>query len=257
MEDAIINLKAAGIVVVVSAGNEGRDGCGTVARPPAMFESSFAIGATRDNDTIADFSSRGPVLIDSSFRLKPDVSAPGHNIRSSVRNGEFNSFSGTSMAGPHVVGAVALIINANPSLRGRVEIIEDILLQSAVNKFADMDCFDFLGQNTPNHVYGAGRINVLKAVELAQVVSTTEDQFTRTFTFKIYPNPANDFINIETNQIEFTDYKISLYNIEGQLITTKSNSPKNLSLDGISNGTYIVKLESKEKAAFEKLVVAF
>jgi len=257
MEDAIINLKAAGVFVVVSAGNDGRDGCGSVANPPAMFDSSFAIGATRANDTIAAFSSLGPVVIDSSFRLKPDVSAPGHNVRSAIRNGEFRNFSGTSMAGPHVAGAVALIINANPSLRGKVELIEDLLLETAEVKFSDTDCLDILGQNTPNHVYGYGRINVLKAVELAQVVSTTEDQLTGSIAFKIYPNPAYDFINIDTYQTEFTDYKISLYNIKGQLITTKTNSPKTLYLDGISNGTYIVKLESKEKVAFERLVVAY
>ena len=255
MEDAIINLKAAGIVVVVSAGNEGRDGCGTIARPPAMFESSFAIGATRANDTIAAFSSRGPVLIDSSFRLKPDVSAPGHNVRSCVRNGEFNSFSGTSMAGPHVVGAVSLIINANPSLRGRVEIIENILIETAVNKFADMDCFDFLGQNAPNHVYGAGRINLLKAVELASVVSSVKDEIPEPFSFKIYPNPAFDVINIDASHSQFSDYKISLFNVEGKLLKVKSDSPKALSLDGLASGMYVVKLESNMGSAFERLVI--
>lgn len=256
MEDAIINLKAAGVVVIVSAGNEGRDGCGTIARPPAMFESSFAVGATRANDTIAAFSSRGPVVIDSSFRLKPDVSAPGHNVRSAIRNGEFRSFSGTSMAGPHVVGAVALILNANPNLRGQVEVIEDILINMAEVKFDDTDCFDILGQESPNHVYGAGRINVLHAVEFAQSISSVKEENPNTLSFKIYPNPAFDVINIDASSMQLSDYRLSLYNAEGKLIKVKSNAPKTLTLNGIPNGLYIVKLDSKEGTAFERLVIS-
>ena len=75
---------------------------------------SLSVGATRSDDTIAGFSSRGPVVVDSSFRIKPTRAAPGQNIRSSVRNGGYSSFSGTSMAGPHVVGLVALILSARP-----------------------------------------------------------------------------------------------------------------------------------------------
>ncbi|HMR86743.1 MAG TPA: S8 family serine peptidase, partial [Saprospiraceae bacterium] len=76
MEDIVKNLKASGVVVVVSAGNSGGDGCGSVVGPPAYFESSFSVGATNSEDLLAGFSSRGPVVIDSSFRLKPNVSAP-------------------------------------------------------------------------------------------------------------------------------------------------------------------------------------
>jgi len=224
MEDAIVNLKVAGIVVIVSAGNEGRDGCGSVARAPAFFESSFAIGATMANDTIANFSSRGPVNVDLSFRLKPDVSAPGHNVRSSIRNGEFRNFSGTSMAGPHVVGAVALIINANPDLRGQVRTIEDILFFSAEEKLDDSDCFDILGQGVPNHVYGNGRINVLEAVETALNISSVENN-------------------------------ISLLNLEGKLLKVKANSPKTLNLNGLNKGMYLLKLESKKGTAFERLII--
>jgi subtilisin family serine protease len=60
------------------------------------------VGATTILDEIAAFSSRGPVSIDSSFRLKPNITAPGVNVLSTIRNGGFARFSGTSMSGPHV-----------------------------------------------------------------------------------------------------------------------------------------------------------
>ncbi|MBK9743145.1 MAG: S8 family serine peptidase [Saprospiraceae bacterium] len=75
-------------------GNSG-NGCGSVSGPPAFFESSLSIGATDINGNIAGFSSRGPVMIDSSFRLKPNVSAPGVNVRSVIRGGSFAGFNGT------------------------------------------------------------------------------------------------------------------------------------------------------------------
>ncbi|MDT0497331.1 S8 family serine peptidase [Algiphilus sp. W345] len=70
--------KAAGIVQVVYAGNDG-DTCGTLAFPLAVYESSFTVGATDNNDEMAYFSSRSPVLTDPSLRIKPDVVAPGVN----------------------------------------------------------------------------------------------------------------------------------------------------------------------------------
>src|SRR6188768_127806 len=115
LDIAVNNLRLAGTVVVVSAGNSG-SGCSSVDDPAAMFENSFTVGATAPNDTIAGFSSRGPVIIDGSNRLKPNVSAPGVRVRSSIPGGQYANYSGTSMAGPHVAGAVALIISANPEL---------------------------------------------------------------------------------------------------------------------------------------------
>ncbi|MEO6760332.1 MAG: S8 family serine peptidase, partial [Saprospiraceae bacterium] len=85
MREAVINLRNSGVVVVVSNGNFGPS-CASTYGPPAYFEESFSIGATRADDFIASFSSRGPVTIDSSFRLKPNVSAPGQDVRSSVPN---------------------------------------------------------------------------------------------------------------------------------------------------------------------------
>lgn len=167
METVVNNLSAAGTVVVVSAGNDGAQGCSTIRNPSAIFENSFVVGASRQNDSKAGFSSIGPVEVDSSYRIKPDVVAPGVNVLSINNQGGFNSWGGTSMAGPHVAGAVALIISANPDLAGEVDIIKDILKSTAVTLVDSTECGDFSALDVPNFYFGYGRIDVLAAVEMA------------------------------------------------------------------------------------------
>ncbi|HXQ38648.1 MAG TPA: S8 family serine peptidase, partial [Anaerolineales bacterium] len=102
------NLRAAGIFVAVSTGNDGPN-CSTVDAPLSLYDSVFSVGAIDQFGNLADFSSRGPVTADGSGRIKPDIVAPGVNILSSLPGGMYGSNSGTSMAGPHVAGAVALL----------------------------------------------------------------------------------------------------------------------------------------------------
>jgi subtilisin family serine protease len=162
-QTAVENLRAAGVVVVVSAGNEG-SGCSTITSP-AIYDASFSVGATDSGDNIASFSSRGPVTVDGSNRLKPNVSAPGVNIRSSVPvNSYASGWSGTSMAGPHVVGLVALLLSAHPELRGQVDTIEHIIESSAVPRTDSQSCGDIPGTDVPNNTYGWGRVDALAAL---------------------------------------------------------------------------------------------
>lgn len=165
----IENTRAAGIFVSVSAGNEGSAGCSTIATAPSFYEASFSVGATTLADTIAGFSSRGPVTADGSNRLKPDVVAPGVSIRSSVPPAAYARFSGTSMAAPHVSGAVALLWSAVPSLAGRVPETEELLRSTAVRLFSDQVCGDISGAAIPNPVFGWGRIDVAAAFAAAFV----------------------------------------------------------------------------------------
>jgi len=158
------NLVAAGIVSAHSAGNSG-SGCSTVSSPAAIYDESFTVGATDSSDTIAGFSSRGPVTVDGSNRSKPDISAPGVNIRSSVPGGGFEGgWSGTSMAGPHVAGLVALLISAKPELRGQVPEIETTIERTAVKRTTNQGCGGDLPDQIPNNTYGWGRIDALNAV---------------------------------------------------------------------------------------------
>jgi subtilisin family serine protease len=156
------NTRAAGILMEVSAGNSG-SGCSTVADPPSFYDPSFTTGALNTGtDTVASFSSRGPVTADGSNRIKPDIMAPGTSTRSSYRTSDtaYSSLSGTSMAGPHVAGGVALLLSAFPSLIGNVNAIESRLTSSAKPiTLSSTTCSSAAGA-VPNNVYGFGRLDL-------------------------------------------------------------------------------------------------
>ena len=103
--DAIIAAYNAGIVIVAAAGNSG-PGDNTVSYPGAYIE-VIGVSATGSNDIIASFSSRGPQV---------DLAAPGMSIFSTVKGGGYATYSGTSMASPHVAGVAALVIAANTGI---------------------------------------------------------------------------------------------------------------------------------------------
>lgn len=242
MQIAVDNLKAAGVVVVVSAGNSGSQ-CHTVSTPAAIFENSFTVGATRQTDTIANFSSRGTVTVDSSNRLKPNIAAPGVGIRSSIRNGGFATFSGTSMAGPHVAGAVALLISANPELAGQVEAIEDLLESTARPMLSDQDCGGVSGMEVPNAVYGYGRMNILAAVQ--ETVSTSSrETLTTALTLQAAPNPAREIVLLTSSIAPKVPATVQWMDARGQLVKTMNwpaqASQLEVDLRHLPKGVYII-----------------
>lgn len=162
-------VRAAGIITVHSAGNSGPS-CSTVSDPAAIYDESFSVGATTSSDVLASFSSRGPVTIDGSGRMKPDIAAPGVGVRSSIPGGGYSSMSGTSMAGPHVAGLVALIISVNPALAGDVDTLEEVITQSAHPLTVGENppkCGADTATSVPNNYYGWGRIDALAAYNIA------------------------------------------------------------------------------------------
>jgi serine protease AprX len=162
------NVSAAGIVVVVSAGNSG-PACSTISEPPAFYDASLSVAATAsDSDTIASFSSRGPITADGSNRLKPDISAPGVNARVAAPPASYRTgFSGTSGSAPLVTGAVALLWSAAPQLIGNVAATTDLLKHTALPLTSTEDCGGFSGAIVPNPVFGFGRLDVGLAVNAA------------------------------------------------------------------------------------------
>jgi len=163
LRETVSNVVDGGILVVVSAGNSG-SGCSTVNTPTAIYELVFSVGSTTMSDAISSFSSRGPVTVDGSGRMKPDISAPGSGVRSSVPGGGYSSFSGTSMAAPHVAGLTALMISADPSLAGDVETLRSRMEASAVQLTSAQTCGGVPGTDIPNNTFGHGRINAVNAV---------------------------------------------------------------------------------------------
>jgi subtilisin family serine protease len=258
IETVVNNLKASGIVVVASAGNSG-SGCETVNNPAAMFENAFSVGATRATDTIANFSSRGPVTVDGSGRLKPNVSAPGVGVRSSTRFGGYASWNGTSMAGPHVAGLVALIISANPELAGQVETIETIIEETAVPVQAAQDCGTTSGLNVPNQSYGYGRIDALAAVQRALEMVTDISQPGVYSPAQVFPNPFKRELTLEWNDAPQGPVHFELYNTTQQQVRSyqwTSNGPlrQTITLADLPAGVYIYRLSSGEWVQSGKVV---
>lgn len=242
LETAVNNLKSAGVVVVASAGNDGSD-CETIQNPAAIFENSFTVGAIDQDDTLAWFSSRGLVTIDGSNRLKPNVTAPGIFVRSSIRDDKFATWAGTSMAGPHVVGLVALLISADPTLAGDVDRIEDIIEQTAIPHTLDETCGTASGMVIPNPFYGYGNINALSAVNylLANPINIGENHLT------LYPNPVHDILTIKMPNLIGTA-QLQLFAANGAFILEKSydlsggNKIRQLSMQHLPKGIYFYRL---------------
>lgn len=164
MQPALQNLRAAGIFVSVSAGNDG-PGCSTIVDPPAIEDSAVTIGATDLYDQVASFSGRGPVTVDGSNLRKPDLVAPGDDVRSSVPGNGYGYKSGTSMAAPLVAGVVSLLWSGVPELRGDVEATETLLKDTAVH-LTSSQCGDG-ASDVPNNVFGYGRVDALAAYQEA------------------------------------------------------------------------------------------
>lgn len=163
---AVHALRAAGVFVVASAGNDG-NACSTIDSPISLYDDVFTVGANDEGESIAFFSSRGPVTADGSNRTKPDIVAPGVDVLSSMPNGTYEFNSGTSMAGPHIAGVVALLWSADPSLIGDIDRTEELLIKSArpVTEPSDrIQCG--ITDGPPDNIVGYGLVDAYAAVSL-------------------------------------------------------------------------------------------
>ena len=147
---------AAGIFPQFSNGNAGPS-CFS-SGSPGDYVNSYSAGAFDINNFIAPFSSRGP----SAFgEIKPDIAAPGVDVRSSVPGSSYDVSSGTSMASPHVAGTVALLWSAAPILIGDIASTRTLLDQTAIDT-PDLSCG---GTEADNNVWGEGRLDAFAAVQ--------------------------------------------------------------------------------------------
>lgn len=166
LRPAVDALEAAGVFVVASAGNEGMGGCSTVKDPIAIYPDVYSVGAINQAGELTDFSSVGPVTVDGSGRVKPDIVAPGEDVLSAFPGSTYSTLSGTSMAGPHVAGVVALMWSANPKLIGDVARTRQIIDQTASPYTGPLP--GCLQSGQPNNGVGYGVVNAYQAVQAAK-----------------------------------------------------------------------------------------
>jgi hypothetical protein len=151
-----------------AAGNSG-SACSTVDEPPGTYEEALSVGATTSATALVYFSSRGPVTVDGSGRIKPDLSAPGSSVRSSIRGGAYGIMSGTSMASPHVAGAAALLWSARPQFRGRIAMTRCLLTRGTngnVSTTVGESCGGTDRTVRPNNLFGWGLLDASNAIHL-------------------------------------------------------------------------------------------
>jgi subtilisin family serine protease len=156
-------LRAAGSLFVKSCGNSGPR-CGSITEPGQYAEVICAGALATRSETIASFSSRGPM----PGIIKPDFATPGQNVDGAVpgtSNNRYSAMSGTSMAAPALNGAFGLIWSAVPKLRGKIDKTIEIFKKSSRQRLTN-DCSS--NNKSPNNVYGAGIIDLEKAYELAK-----------------------------------------------------------------------------------------
>ncbi|GLD98391.1 hypothetical protein PINS_up007088 [Pythium insidiosum] len=158
---AIDAWKAAGIIPVFAAGNSGPT-CGSVLSPGDQ-PGVITVGAVDSSDTLTSFSGKGPSM---TGQIKPDVVAPGNLIRSTCYETDtsYCAMSGTSMATPHVSGAIALLLSAKPGMS--FDAVRNALQVSAMRslKASGYSCCKTVDTVFPNNQYGFGLVDIVKAL---------------------------------------------------------------------------------------------
>lgn len=200
---------------------------------------------------IAGFSSRGPTV---DGRIKPDISAPGYDVPSSVNNDQMAIWmfdkvvlktvfrndtqywmcnSGTSMASPHVTGIVALMLQANPELDPAQAL--DILHSTAAQD-------QFTG-TVPNYQYGYGKVDAYAAV--MRTIETSVHSYSSQPLVKMYPNPAGRELQVELPPLQQVS-RIEIMSADGQVVTSVTegldgNSIIHIPLNSFAQGVYFLR----------------
>lgn len=209
---------------------------------------------------LSGFSSIGPTV---DRRTKPDISAPGQNILSSVnsfdpgnasstntvefngKNYPFDRYSGTSMSGPAVAGVVALMLQANDYLTA--DQIKDVIKETAR---LDSRTGEIDENGTLN--WGWGKINALAAVKIAEELPNFTSISVAPESVKIYPNPASSLINIEGIDLS----AVKIFDMQGKLVLEKNYiSDNKVNISQLYAGVYLLQMiTAKNEAVFNKII---
>lgn len=236
---------------------------------PACTESAISVAAHASSNfnsvgteypgVLASFSSKGPTYDE---RLKPDVSAPGVSVISSINsfttasysptktiqfNGksyDFAAFSGTSMSSPATAGVVALLLEANPDLSPNQ--IKEIVKSTART---DNKTGTIVAPGSTE--WGMGKVTATTAI--AKALNTVHIQQVTKSKFNIYPNPANSVLYIENNAAE--PIRVRILTLDGKVVFEAKNTTNQLTINSLNKGMYLVQINSETLQETHRIVV--
>jgi len=205
---------------------------------PATADSAITVAAYNPNSnqqSLNGFSGRG-ARVDGKRLV--DIGAPGSTVVTTARHnkyGGYQSFGGTSSAGPHVAGAVALLLQAEPNMTSGD--IRSSMCYSANQKY--------IGDNLPNEEWGFGRLRIFDAYnnDLAPV-RFVQQNTPKDFSLSAYPNPFNSIVKIRYSIEKEQNLKMSIFNILGEEII-------NFGKDFYQQGIYQISWNGQDRSGNE------
>lgn len=226
---------AKGMLLVNSAGNLGNTSWHYISAP-ADAEGMLAVGALKPDRSLAPYSSTGPA---ADGRIKPEVAAQGSQVYFQSSKNNISYGNGTSFSSPLVAGFAACLWQAFPEFNAAE--IRSAILESSSN------------YDTPDNLTGYGIPDFDKAFKILNEKAYNK-HFEQEKLVGLYPNPADDFVNIRFYSPEGGSLNIEIINMAGNVILKfKSNVPPlqsaNLFLDLPENfptGLYRIRITGKE-----------
>ena len=237
LSEAVNNAVMKGVVFCIAAGNAGLN---LTIGTPGIAANAITVGATDNQLNTAPFSSRGPT---EQLRLKPEVAAPGVDISSTFLQHGYQSMSGTSMATPHVAGAVALILEKHPDLTPAM--IKSLLMTTAQTSLTSSSPWE----------QGAGVIDVYQALSTSFMVSsgfldfglaeeTSSINKTQTFSLKNNSTLVQSFNLTSEGELSSSPFSLTI-------------SPSQLTLQPGEEHLITITLSSSAGAALQNLPDAY
>ncbi len=244
--------KSIGILGLWSIGSSG-PGQGTCVAP-GNYPLVLGSGATDSNDFIPAVSCRGPAPDSPPWNdtiywyrrdwnlIKPEIIAPGMNIRSSYRDGGYATMNGTSWTNPHVAGGVAILCDAGSNLT-------NTQLYNLILDYADRPSH---GAPYPNNTYGWGRLNIWRTLQaVLNIEERNKDNDMHEITIR--PTICRGQLRIDSGT-----YKVALfYDISGRMVFSAVLDKNNIITlpESLKNGIYFVKINYQSHAVIEKIVL--
>tara|TARA_R110002050_G_scaffold286088_1_gene436124 strand:- start:78587 stop:80734 length:2148 start_codon:yes stop_codon:yes gene_type:complete len=208
--------------------------------------------------SLASFSSEGPTV---DGRIKPDVSAPGMAVGSSIssyttesynafastnfmgRTYDFAKFSGTSMSSPATTGVVALMLEANPTL-------SPAQVKAILKSTARQDSKTGVIPDSGSVEWGFGKVDALAAVKEASRLLSVND-LPIFSDINVFPTLATDVLNITDSHVQ--NYSFTIFNMDGRVVSN-GNATNQITISSLPSGAYILHLQNMDGRGVKKFI---